>query len=66
MTETGLADYEIRDRLVMLGNDTEAQKAAIRKGAASWSSCGPSRSPRKSSNWPRRITVRSSSLDMAR
>lgn len=33
MTETGLADYEIRDRLVMLGNDTEAQKAAIRKGA---------------------------------
>ena len=33
MTETGLNDYDIRDRLVMLGNDTEAQKAAIRKGA---------------------------------
>ena len=33
MTETGLKDYDIRDRLVMLGNDTEAQKAAIRKGA---------------------------------
>ena len=32
MTETGLNDYDIRDRLVMLGNDTEAQKAAIRKG----------------------------------
>lgn len=33
MTETGLKDYDIRDRLVMLGNDTEAQKAAIRKRA---------------------------------
>ena len=33
MTETGLNDYDIRDRLVILGNDTEAQKAAIRKGA---------------------------------
>ena len=33
MTETGLKDYDIRDRLVILGNDTEAQKAAIRKGA---------------------------------
>lgn len=33
MTETGLNDYDIRDRLVMLGNDTKAQKAAIRKGA---------------------------------
>ena len=33
MTETGLNDYDIRDRLGMLGNDTEAQKAAIRKGA---------------------------------
>lgn len=33
MAETGLNDYDIRDRLVMLGNDTEAQKAAIRKGA---------------------------------
>ena len=33
MTETGLNAYDIRDRLVMLGNDTEAQKAAIRKGA---------------------------------
>lgn len=33
MTETGLNDYDICDRLVMLGNDTEAQKAAIRKGA---------------------------------
>ncbi len=33
MTETGLNDYDISDRLVMLGNDTEAQKAAIRKGA---------------------------------
>lgn len=33
MTETGLANYDIKDRLVLLGNDKEAQKAAIRKGA---------------------------------
>lgn len=33
MTETGLANYDIQDRLVLLGNDKEAQKAAIQKGA---------------------------------
>ena len=31
MTETGLSNYDIKDRLVLLGNDKEAQKAAIRK-----------------------------------
>lgn len=33
MTETGLTNYDIKDRLVLLGNDTQAQKAAITKGA---------------------------------
>lgn len=33
MTETGLTNYDIKDRLVLLGNDTLAQKAAITKGA---------------------------------
>lgn len=34
MTETRLANYDIKDRLVILGNDVEAQKTAILKGAA--------------------------------
>lgn len=34
MTETRLENYDIRDRLVILGNDVEAQKTAILKGAA--------------------------------
>lgn len=33
MSETGLKNYDIKDRLVLLGNDQEAQMEAIRKGA---------------------------------
>lgn len=33
MTETGLANYDIKDRLVLLGNDKTAQEQAIKKGA---------------------------------
>ncbi len=33
MCETGLKNYDIKDRLVLLGNDQEAQMEAIRKGA---------------------------------
>ncbi len=33
MTETGLSNYDVKDRLVLLGNDQEAQMEAIRKGA---------------------------------
>ena len=33
MTETRLANYDVQDRLVVLGNDAKAQKTAITKGA---------------------------------
>lgn len=33
IAETRLKNYELRDRLVIVGNDTDAQLAAIRKGA---------------------------------
>ena len=33
IAETKLNNYELQDRLVIVGNDSEAQEAAIRKGA---------------------------------
>lgn len=33
LTESGLANYDVQDRMVLLGNDVEAQKTAIRMGA---------------------------------
>ena len=34
MTKCGLSNYEVKDRIVMLGDDTQAQVDAIEKGAA--------------------------------
>lgn len=34
ISETKLANYELKDRLVIVGNDFDAQKTAIEKGAA--------------------------------
>lgn len=33
LTESGLSNYDIKDRMVLLGNDVEAQKTAIKMGA---------------------------------
>ncbi len=33
MTQCGLSNYEVKDRIVMLGDDTQAQMDAIEKGA---------------------------------
>lgn len=33
LTDTGIDDYEIKDRIVIIGNDPKAQKALIEKGA---------------------------------
>lgn len=43
IAETRLKNYELKDRLVIVGNDTDAQLAAIRKGAGVlivvWAEC---------------------------